>query len=447
MQFTKKIFSFNNFEIVKGNRMTGLKRVLGLPMLTFYGTGMILGAGIYSIIGKTAGIAGESVWLSLVIAAAVATLAALSYAELAAMFPLAGGEYVYLRKAFPTRQWIGISVGLMMAFAGIATSSTVSLAFAGYFEEYFALSPLIIAFFLLLAFTAINILGIKESSWANATFTIIEASGLILFIYLGTQNPNFGVSLLSPPSWATVSGSALIIFAYFGFENMVNFAEETINPEKTLPTAILMSIAVSTVLYVLVAIAAVGLLSIEELSKSAAPLADAVRQSSPQMARILTAIALFATANTVLISLVTTSRILYGMARDQALHGILANLQKSRGTPWVSAVTSFLIATALLALQRIELLASISAFITMLAFIFVHTALIILRLHNPLRHRPFRVPITIGPVPFLPVLGIIVTTALMLQFELTVYLINGGFFVVLFAVQFTVSYLKRKKQS
>lgn len=410
--------------------MPTLNRVLGLPMLTFYGTGMIMGAGIYTIIGKAAGIAGNSIWLSLVFAAIVAMLAGLSYAELAAMFPQVGGEYVYLRKAFPKNKWIANSGGLMMAFSGIATSSTVALAFAGYFQQFISVSTLFIALSILLVFTIINIVGIKESSWVNIIFTLVEVSGLVLFIYFGVQSSKFGEALLSAPSLSTVSASALIIFAYFGFENMVNFVEETKKPEKTLPRAILLSIGISTVLYVLVALAAVSLLSVGDLAQSKAPLADAIRPLSVKIAGVLGGIALFATANTVLISLATTSRILYGMGRDQVLPGCFAKLLKKRKTPWISAIFVFVFACALLPLNKVELLASISSFVTMIAFITVHAALVVLRFRDPKLNRPFRIPISIGKVPVLPILGGIATIFLLLRFETTVYLVGGGFFIV-----------------
>lgn len=427
--------------------MPKLNRVLGLPMLTFYGVGMILGAGIYSIIGKAAGIAGDGIWLSFVFAAAAAMLAALSYAELAAMFPKAGGEYVYLRKAFPKLKWIGNAGGLMMAFAGIATAATVVLAFAGYLQQFVTLPPLLIASSLLGLFTIVNILGVKESSWVNAAFTLIEVFGLLLFIYFGVQSPKFGEALFSSFSAATLSGSALIIFAYFGFENIVNFAEETKNPEVTLPRAILLSIGISTVLYVLVALAAVSLLPSSELAESSAPLSDAIRPLSEKIAGALAGIALFATANTALVSLVTTSRILYGMAQDHALPGIFAGVLAKRKTPWFAALFSMLFACALLPLNKVDTLASISSFATMLAFVAVHAALVVLRFQDPNRKRPFRTPLHIGKLPILPVLGGMISVLLMMQFETTVYQVGGGFLLILIASQLSKAWLEQRRSA
>lgn len=415
--------------------MIELKRVLGLPMLTFYGTGMILGAGIYTVIGKAAGVAGESIWLSLILAAISAALSALSYAELASMFPSVGGVYVYLREAFPKSKWISNSSGLMMSLAGVATSAAVALAFAGYMQHFFDVSPAMIAFFLLIIFTGINILGIQETSWMNVAFTLIEVFGLLVFIYLGIQSPRFGDAISVAPTFATLSGSALIIFAYFGFENMVNFAEETKNPEKTLPRAILLSICITTILYVLVALSAISLLPIDQLAHSKAPLSDAVHPISSKLAGALGGIALFATANTVLIALATTSRILYGMAKNKAVPSIFGKIHPKRQTPWFSDIVICVLTIILLPLGKVEILASISSFATMVAFFAVHVALIILRIQRPEQVRPFCVPFSFKRIPILPVLGGLVTILLTLQFEKTVYVVGLVFLVIIVITQ------------
>ncbi|RPJ73223.1 MAG: amino acid permease [Alphaproteobacteria bacterium] len=330
------------------------------------------------------------------------------------------------------------STGLMMSFAGIATASTVALAFAGYLQQFISFSPIIIALSLLVIFTIINILGIKESSWLNVIFTLIEVSGLIIFMYFGIQSPKFGDAVLTSPSLATISGSALIIFAYFGFENMVNFVEETKDPKKTLPRAILLSVGVSTVLYVLVALSAVTLLPVSELAQSKAPLSDALRPISAKIAGALAGIALFATANTVLISLVTTSRILYGMGRDHAIPSVFSSILKKRQTPWFSAVIALVLSSALLPLNKVEVLASISSFATMIAFLMVHITLVVLRFRDPIHERQFRVPLSIKKVPILPIIGGIATVFLLLQFDKMIYIIGGGFLSIIFVSQLLI---------
>jgi APA family basic amino acid/polyamine antiporter len=402
----------------------GLKRSLGLPMLTFYGTGMILGAGIYSIIGQAAGKAGYGLWQGFVLAAICALLTALSYAELSAMYPRAGGEYVYLRNAFPSQPWLATTTGIIMTFAGCASAATVALAFSSYLQHFISLPHFWVASGLLSFFTVINLIGIKESSWVNAAFTSIEALGLVLFIWLGWQNPDFGSAFYSIPSSATVSSAALIIFAYFGFENIVNLAEETKTPEKTIPRAILLSLCISTILYILVSFAAVALMPPDQLAKSESALTDAAMNSSREIAGALAGIALFSTANTALIALLTASRILYGVSIDKSLPMAFAKTLRVRQTPWVAALVALGLSIALLPFGKVQTLASVASFATMIAFISVNAALIVLRYVQPKEVRPFKIPLSIKSIPVFPVLGILTCVIFLFQFETQIYLVG-----------------------
>ncbi len=399
-----------------------LHRTLGLPMLTFYGTGMILGAGIYSILGKAAGIAGESLWQGFALAAIAALLTALSYAELATMDPRAGAEYIYLRNAFSNQRWFAGTIGLVVIFAGCASAATVALAFASYLQHFVEFPKFIVACCLLSLFTAVNIFGIQFSSWTNAIFTLIEAAGLILFIWLGWQNPDFGKALLTTPTLATVTSAALIIFAFLGFENIVSLAEETIEPEKNIPRAILLSIIISTTLYILVSLAAVALMSPNQLAQTDSALIDASMNVSENLSGVLGGIALFSTANTALIGLLTTSRILYGISKDKSLPLVFSKTLKKRKTPWVASLVAFGATILLLPFGRVETLASIASFATMIVFIAVNMALIRLRKIQPDTERPFRLPLSIGRYPVLPIIGIGVCFIFLFQFDKIVYL-------------------------
>ena len=420
-----------------------LNKTLNLPLLTFYGVGMILGAGIYTIVGKAAGVADEGVWISILLAAVSATFTALSYAELGSMYPKVGGEFVYLTKAFPKQDWLARTAGLMMAFSGVATASTVALSFAGYLNQFIEVSPLFVGYTLLFFFTGWSILGLKQSSWMNVVFTLIEVSGLLLLIYYGIKSDKFGDNLTFLVNRSTISASALIIFAYFGFENIVNLAEETKNPEKNLPRAIVLSLFISTVLYLLVSVSAIALMPVEELAQSSAPLTDAVRTLSPRSANILGAIALFATGNTILISLITTSRILFGMARSHALPKALAGLTKKKRTPWIAALLSLGAAAALIPLASVETLAAISSFATMTAFILVNGALIVLRYQQPSYERPFKSPVNFGKIPVLGLLGVLTSILLIIQFDTFVYKVGVGFLVFILFLQFLIKKPKK----
>lgn len=422
-----------------------LNRTLGLTMLTFYGTGMILGAGIYSIIGQAAGIAGEGLWQGFILAAICALLTALSYAELASMYPHAGGEYVYLRKAFESQRWVAGTIGIIMTFAGCASAATVALAFSRYLQYFLELPQFWVASGLLTFFSAINLIGIKQSSWVNVLFTTIEAFGLILFIWLGWQDPKFGSAIISTPSMATLSSAALIIFAYFGFENIVNLAEETNNPEKNIPRAIFLSLAISTILYVLVSLAAVALMPPEQLALSASALTDASAKSSPKIAGVLAGIALFSTANTALIALLTTSRILYGISKDNSLPLVLSKILVKQKTPWVAAIVALTVAVLLLKLGKVETIASVAALTTMTAFVAVNAAVIALRLKKPAMERAFKVPWAIGTIPVFPILGILTCLIFLTQFDRQIYLIGALCMTFSFGIYFLYSRYKLRR--
>lgn len=395
-----------------------LRRSLGVTSLTFYGVGMILGAGVYSVIGAAAAHAGSALWLSFAIGAAVALCTGLSYAELATMYPRAGAEYVYLRKAVPRWRWPAVVVGLLLIVSGVSTATTVTLAFGGYLRELVPVWPPMVAAVLLAGFTVMNIVGLRESSWLNVVFTVIEIVGLVLLIVVAVARANLLAPLAAGLHAGVLPGAALVFFAYLGFEEIANLAEETHDPARNIPRALLISVAVTALLYVLVALAATALAPAEVLAESDAPLSAALHQASPVAARVLGAIALFATANTGLIALITVSRMAYGMARDGDLPRPMARLVPGRRTPWVAALAMLGLALALLPLGGVAAIASLSSLTALLAFFAVNASVVILRRNAPRKHRPFRVPWTVRGVPVPAVLGAISAALLATQLDL-----------------------------
>lgn len=394
---------------------------------------MILGAGIYSVIGTAAAEAGESLWLSFSISSIVVFLTALSYAELSTMFPEAGAEYIYLRKAFPRFPALAFVTSSFVALSGAATAATVSIAFAGYLGHFVDVPLFLTALLVLMAAAGIAILGIQESSWVNVVFTLIEAGGLVLFIVVGMGDERFGKALSESVHGGIFSGAALVFFSYLGFENIANLAEEAKRPEKNLPRAIVLSVCIATVIYVLVGLSAVALISPEKLSASHSPLATALAAHSRRASGALGGIALFATANTALISLIATSRILMSIARKQDLPALFARTLPKRKSPWASTILALAISIALLPLGKVGTVASVSSLSSLIAFIGVNVALLWLRSSRPRARRPFRVPLAIGKLPLLPCLSLICLTALLTQFGFTVYLVGGSALVFLTA--------------
>jgi len=294
-----------------------LRRKIGLSSLTSYGVGMILGAGIYALIGSAAGVAGNSVWMSFLLGALISSFTGLSYAELSSMIPKAAAEYYYAKEAFRSNL-VPFLIGWIIIFTEAVATSTVALGFGGYFNGLFGAPMVLTSLILIILLSLLNFLGIEESSRLNIIFTIIEASGLLLILIIGI--PYLGkvdYFEASQGLQGILKASTLIFFAYLGFEDIVNLAEESKNPERNIPKALILSIIMTALLYVLVAVATVSLADWQELGSSTSPLAYAASRSLGQSAFLsMSAIALFATSNTVLILLIVTSRMIYGMAKD-----------------------------------------------------------------------------------------------------------------------------------
>ncbi len=384
-----------------------LRRELGLLDVTLSGVGIILGAGVYVLIGQAAGLAGNALWLAFGLSAIMALLTGLSYAELSSMFPKAGAEYDYVTNAFNAR--LAFVIGWLVFLSGVLAAATVALGFAGYFSALTSFPLLITALALLIVLTALLAYGIKETARVAVISTLIEVSGLVIIIALGL--PHLGsVNYWEMPLGYSglFAASALIFFAYQGFESMVKFSEETKKPETTVPKALILALAISVILYVLVALSVVSVLGWEQLAVSDAPFADVVSGTlGPDAAVIIAIIALFATANTALMSMYASSRILYGMAGSALLTARLAWVHPVRRTPWVAIGICGVLSGLLLFAGDITFIANVTNFTLFITFIAINAAVIVLRFHSPHIPRPFRIPYSIGRLPLVPVAGIV----------------------------------------
>jgi APA family basic amino acid/polyamine antiporter len=405
-----------------------LHRSLTLTQLVFYGVGTIVGAGIYTIIGAAAGIAGNLVWASLVVSAIAAFIIALSYAELIAAFPKAGAEYHFLRAGFPRARVLSFAAGFFIALNSAATCAAVSLAFAGYLRVFFPIPAALIALVLLACCTAINIVGIRQSTGVTIALICVEVAGLLMMIGGGLVTTNI-FSAIVAPSWqdagAIVSGAAMVFFIYIGFEDVANLAEEAKAPKTDVPRALLLSCVVTSLIYLFVVWSVLAVADPASLADSESPLTAAGRQIAPWLGTALAITALFATASTALISMISISRLLFGMAREGDMPAALS-LTTRRKTPWVAALVLFALACIFLPLGEVKLIASVSSTGILLVFIGVQASLIRLRYLSPKLKRPFRIPMSIGKLPLIPALGIAVCLGLLSQFEPPVYLIIAG---------------------
>ncbi len=412
-----------------------LKRELGLVAATLSGVGIIFGAGIYALIGKAAGIAGNAVWISFFFAAVVAALTGLSYAELSSIFPKAGAEYVYTGHAFNKR--LAFIVGLLIIISGIIGAATVSLGFGGYFSNLFKTPLIPTAIALLVILGAVNLWGIKQSARIAILFTLIESAGLVAIIFIGL--PHLGsvnYFEFSPIGFSGIFAAAsLIFFAYLGFEEIVKLSEETKNPTKTIPTALIIAMAVSTLVYILVAISAVSVLGWEKLAASNAPMADVASAGFGGNAFfILSIIALFATSNTALLMMLASSRLMYGMAVDHGFPSVFSRVHSIHRTPYFAIFLVTLLTILFALVGKIELIADLTNFVAFLTFIAINASVIVLRRKFPHSDKHFHTPGSIRKIPILPVLGIIFSAFMLLNLGFWILVYGVGLLVLSFVI-------------
>lgn len=399
-------------------------RVLGLRHLTASGVGVIIGAGIYVLLGPATQASGSLVWASFLVAGLLSAMTAFSYMELASMFPSAGSEHEFARQVFP--RWVSFSTGWAMTLALIVAASTVSLGFARYLQIFIDVDVRFGALIMLLLVSFIAMSGMKRASWLIISLSSIQVGGLLLVIFLGVDHVG-DVNLLEGKGFSgIIAGAALIFFAFIGFDEVITLSEETIDAHRTVPRSLLLSLAISTVLYVLVAIVSVSVLGPERLSLSKQPLTDVVRDAVGGGAvNVVAVIALVTTFNTTLLVITAASRMMYGMASKGDLPGWLSTLRNHQ-SPRNSVVATLSLSTALLLVGDIHELAASTDALIYLMFIMVNVIVIILRVQRPDEMRPFRIPGDVGRVPVMPILGLLVTVVMASKLEISSIALAAG---------------------
>lgn len=398
-------------------------RVLGLPQVTASGVAIIIGAGIYVLLGPATQEAGSHVWMSFLLSSALCALTAFSYMELSSMFPKAGSEHEFARQAFP--RWIAATVGWSMAISLVVASATVALGFARYLQEFVQVDNRWAAIAVIALMSVVSTLGMERAVWVIVGLGLIEVGGLVWVCVVGL--PFIGdVDLVGQPNLGGVfNGAALVFFAFIGFDEVITLAEETRDSHKTVPRALLLSLAISTVLYVSVAIVATSVLGVEALSNSTKPLADLILITNGRAAATAMAlVALISTASTVLLALTSASRMLYGTARAGDLPSRFSVVYKRR-VPLFSLVVSAVAAMLLVLLGDISLLASATDVIIYAMFIVVNLVVLILRQTKPELHRPFAVKGHVQGVPVLPILGLVATLSMAIHIDLKAAMLAG----------------------
>jgi len=385
--------------------MPRLKREVGLIGILSAGIGVILGAGIYALIGKAAIFSGNMLWLSFLIASIVAMFTGLSYAELSSKFPKAGGEFVYVSRIINKK--LANLVGFALILVGVFSCATLCIAFGGYLKSMLN-TPIILFGILLILFIAlINYIGIKFSIKFNIIATIIEVAGLIIIIVLGIKY--FGtVNYIETPETGIIgifTAIGIIFFAYLGFEDIVNLAEETKHARKLMPIAVVASLIITTLLYILVSLSAVSIIGFQELGLSDSPLTLIFQTATGlRFGGLFSIIALFSIFNTVLLLFIAATRIAYSMGINKSLPLIFGKLDERTRTPYFSIIILAILTILVIIMGNISLAAQLTNIVILAVFVVINIAVIKLR-YSGLNVRGFNVPLNIGRFPLLPLFG------------------------------------------
>jgi amino acid transporter len=376
-----------------------LRRRLSLPLLVLYGTGITIGAGIYVLIGAVAGHAGAYTPWAFVLAGLVMSLTVASYAELSTRFPVSAGEAAYMRAAFQSRL-LSTLTGLLTIVVGVVASSAVTLGAAGYIAQFVDLPRGLIVVVVVVALGAVAAWGILESVLLASLFTLIEVGGLLAIIVaaIHAELP-IAAALVQPLPFdaGTLSGiafaSLLAFFAFIGFEDLANVVEEA-SAARDFPRAMMLTLVISTILYVTVAATAISAVSVERLASSPAPLSLVFREVAGVSPATISAIAIVATLNTILAQMTMAARVIYGMARQGDLPGFAGRVHPRTATPLVATALIVASVIALALTIPFERLAESTSLATLVVFALVNLALLRLRHRHVLTHGPHvRVPL------------------------------------------------------
>ncbi|MFC7327436.1 APC family permease [Marinactinospora rubrisoli] len=397
----------------------GLKRAIGPGLLLLFVIGDMLGTGIYALTGQVAAEVGGAVWLPFLVAFAVAFLTACAYLELVTKYPRAAGAALYAHKAFGLH-YLTFIVAFAVMCSGLTSSASAARAFAGNLDRAAGLGwadadgngVLItaVAVGLLLLVAAVNIRGVAEGVRLNVVLTCVELSGLVIIVVAGIVALTRGMgdygqltSFAPPGGGAAFTGvtaaAALAFFALVGFEDSVNMAEEVREPHRTFPRVLLLGIGITAALYVVVSTIATLVVPLDRLSQGTTPLLQVLTAVAPAFpVSVFALITMAAVSNTALLNMLMASRLLYGLAGERVLPGVLGAVLRRRRTPWVAVLVSTAIALVLVATVDLAVLGGTTSFLLLCVFTVVNIAVLVLR-RDRVDRPHFRVPAAV------PVIG------------------------------------------
>lgn len=373
-----------------GHSSVRLARSLSLPLAVLFGLGVTIGAGIYVLIGAAAGRAGLQAPIAFVLAAIVMAPTAATFAEFAGRLPVSAGEAAYVREGFRSER-LALVVGVLVICVAILSAAAISRGSAGYVSAL-TLIPIDVSIILVvLGMGAVTAWGIRESALIAGLMTLIEIGGLMAIVIVGAWNspdilgkvPEIWAGALSVPGMTGIlAATMLAFFAFIGFESLANIAEEVKQPEHTLPRAIFLTLALSTLLYI--AVVWVALLSVpkDDLARSAAPLSLVFERVTGASPAVITCIAIIATVNGVIIQMIMASRVLYGLADRHLLPAALARIHPVTKTPLYATALTVLITLILASLIPLDRLAELTSRVTLVILALVNAALVLIKLRD-----------------------------------------------------------------
>jgi amino acid transporter len=351
-----------------------LRRALGVWWLVFYGVGVTIGAGIFALIGEIVVLAGDYAPLSFLLAGVIALFTGLSYAVLSSVYPRAAGEALYVRAGLG--EWAGRLAGLGLVFAAITSSAVISLSFARYLGTLIDVPEQLSVVGVLVSLGVIAWIGVRESVGFAALITVLETGTLLVIILAGLPQlsgegvlARFAVLPADGAVWMTsLSGAFLAFFAFIGFEDIVNMAEETEKPESTIPAAVVLTLGITVAIYLVVAVIAAAFPDRDALAASKAPLALLFERTTGIAGAPVAAIASIAMINGILVQIIMASRVLYGMATEGMIPGRIARLDAKRQTPVIAiamvviAIIAFTLLVPFLSLAELTSLVILAVF-------------------------------------------------------------------------------------
>lgn len=347
-----------------------------------YGIGTTVGAGIYALLGEIAGVSGYLTPWSFLLASFLAGFTAISFAQLSSRFPRTAGAALYVQEGFGSvllARW----VGYLVILAGVVSSAALLNGFVGYLQEFVGIGrvPIIIVTALVVGLVALW--GVSESVWIAGAISVLEVGGLVWIVYLGSDvliDPGTDWRIIFPDmslgSLSAVStGAVLAFYAYIGFEDMVEVAEEVKNARKNLPRAILLTLVISTLIYMLLVTTAIMNVDPQALGSTSAPLAYVYRALTESDPWIISFIGLFAIINGVLIQIIMASRVLYGLANRGQLPSLLAKVNSRTRTPTIATTFAVSMVLMLALFGNLSALAETTAVIMLSVFAAINLAL------------------------------------------------------------------------